>query len=193
MGTNKHSKTPSSATTSSVVTHAVGEAAAIGDNTLATGTVDSKIIDKGPITKVAGTVTTSATAQSGTDTLNYVDASTFVEIYGADHYKTKTKTVYTSSESEGQVTTTETSITKFHAISKDVGKSAKIPERPIVYDDADDTAGLYEGGLVNGNVAAVHIDAQAYGENSLVDAEVSALVIEDHLSTVSFSVISAVD
>jgi len=193
MGVRTPIKSQSVVTTSPLVTNLGGEATAIGENTLATGTVDSKITDKGAVTKAKGTVTASATVQSANDDLTYTTAYTYAEIDGADHFKTKTKTTYTYSESNGEKTVTETSVTKFHAIAKEPEKGAKISEYHTVQDDTGDAASWYAGGAIDGNVAAVSIDAQAYGENSYVGVETSVLAVEDQLSTVNFSVITAVD
>jgi len=193
MGARLPSKPQSVMTTSPLVTKLGGEATAIGENTLATATADSTIADKGAVTKAKGTITATATAQAGGEDLTYAAAYTYAEIEGADQFKTKTNTHYTTSENEGQTIVTETSVTKFHAMAKETGEDVKIPKQPTVQDNTDDAASWDAGGSIDGNVAAVDVDAQAYGENSYVSVDASLLAFEDQMSTVSISVITAVD
>jgi hypothetical protein len=193
MGARTVSKPQPVVTSSSLTTTLSGEAIAVGENTLALGTADSTITDKGPVTKAKGTITATATAQAAGEDLSYATAYTFAEIEGADHFTTKTKIHSTISQTEGQTTVTETSVTKLHAIAIEIGKDAKHSKLPAVQDEADDVASWLAGGAIEGNVAAFDVEAQAYGDNSYVGVDVFILTLEDQLSTVSLSVITAVD
>ena len=61
------------------------------------------------------------------------------------------------------------------------------------YKDKDVYIDVYSDVDINGNLAELVVDAEAIGKDTLVEVESSVLAVEDKLSSVSLSVISAVN
>jgi hypothetical protein len=169
----------------------VGDAVAIGEDTLTRVDATSSIVERSHKTVAKGVVKAVAVADPAEDGTAYVDAYTdVVSVSGADKARIKTheKTV----EKDG--VTYEVSVTKFKAVdrlNKDgetkVIVHQKSDRKSVDHHQTDDDADLLDG-----NVAIVTFDAQALGEDTLVVVDAYALAVEDQLSQSTVMITSAV-
>ncbi len=165
--------------TASIETVVIGDAAAAGQETFTSVDATVTAADLGNKSIVKGEITAVAIVEPTESETVFADAFTDVSVSDADKIKIKTKIV---SASNG-----ETSKTKFKAIDQD-GYDG---DPKVVYKIKEKTVDEIATDL-DGNVAIVKFDAQATGENSLVQVDATALAIEDELSLSTVMVVSAV-
>jgi hypothetical protein len=173
-----------------------GQSTAIGQDTLAEGSVSLQVKDAGPVTIVRGTTTFSATAQSTDSPTAYATADTFAEVSGADRVHTKTKTMGQldqggDTDTWDADTWSATSTTRVFAIDVEGRTLPNSPasskhqvkeSSPADIDDVD----------IDGNVAMVQADALVEGENTYASVDTSVLAVEDTLSTVNVSITTGI-
>ncbi|MBX9776822.1 MAG: hypothetical protein K2Y71_20780 [Xanthobacteraceae bacterium] len=172
-----------------------GDGAAIGVDTLVDADIFSRLIDLGAVTIAFGTAKFSSAAISDEDPA-FAAATTFAEVAGADFVFVFNKTVSTSGDC-GPSYATETSTTSYIAIDFE---GFDLKEGQIAFNFYDARAylngcgrcGQSDAPTIDGNVSMLDVDAQALGENTLVDVLASILTIEDHLSSVSAVTVSSV-
>jgi hypothetical protein len=154
----------------------MGEATALGQDTLASvdATSSLTLTGNGNVTKAKGEVTATAVGDA------YANTHTDVDIPGADKIHIKTSTI--SGEQNG--VSYEISVTTFKAMdhqNKDDETKIKIQDKsPDIDHQGHDNADLTI--QLDDNVATVTFDAQASADNSLVQVEASVLAVQDELS-----------
>ncbi|EIM30507.1 hypothetical protein [Microvirga lotononidis] len=166
-----------------------GEATAIGENTKATGTIYSQTFDKGAIKISFGSAEFKAAAQSSESDPTYAAADSYAAASGADLFLTRTVVSSTGGKASGQSYSGESSRTVYLAI--DIEKF-DLPKGPITISQTIDKYTPQKIGVVDGNVAAVKIDAKAEADHTYVATDASALSMEDSLSTISATVVTEV-
>ena len=102
------------ADTDGLATFVVGDAVAIGEDTLSSVSATSRIVDSGNKIKAEGFVTATAVASSSPDATTLASADTNVAVVGADKVVVKTKEI-SIQDDEGSYST---STTKFKAIDR---------------------------------------------------------------------------
>ena len=173
-----------------------GDGTAVGEDTLVDADIFSRLIDLGSVTIAFGTAKFSSAAVSGEDPA-FAAAMTFADVSGADLVFVFNKTISASSEHCGSSFATETSTTSYIAIDFE---NFDFKEGQIAFNFYDARSYLDGGGRVSrsnipnidGNLSTLDVDAQALGENTLVDVLASILTIEDQLSSVSAVTVSSV-
>jgi hypothetical protein len=181
--------------TTPVVSLLGGEGTAVGEETLVDAGIFCRLIDLGSVTIGFGTAKFSSAAVSDQDPA-FAAATTFADVSGADFVFVFNKTISGSSDC-GTSYASETSTTTYIAIDFEAFDFA---EGQITLNVSDarsylDGYGGYGGSRIpglDGNVSMLDVDAQALGENTLVDVLTSILTIEDQLSSVSAVTVSAV-
>jgi hypothetical protein len=175
-----------------------GEATAVGTETLAEGDLFSRVVDRGHVTTAYGTAEFTATAQAAEGETAFASADTFFDFAGADFVMVFETTSSSQKEKGGQTIATETATLQFVAIDIENWDS---PKGPVVVEAT--SASQLQRGLdgwgcwgrgngwsgwckpaeLEGNVATLNVDSEAAGTNTLADADVSLLTVEDQLST----------
>jgi hypothetical protein len=183
------SDAPPSTDGSGMVTVLIGDAAALGQDTLASVEMTLGLTEHGKHTKEAGAVLAVAISDGSEDGTPFVLADTDLIISGADKVHIKTATV--SGEQDG--TSYEISVLTFKAMdhaNKDGDLKVKIQDKSDhghqIHDIADLTI------HVDGNVAIATIDVHASAQNTLITADASVLAIEDELSLATIVTTGAV-
>jgi hypothetical protein len=185
---SKRQSATTPADTDGLATFVVGDAVAIGEETLSLVSATSRIADNGNKTKAEGSVTATAVASSSPDATTLASANTDVAVTGADKVVVKTKEISIELD-EGSY---GTSTTKFKAIDRSrtddetQASVTKVKHHERLGGDADYLTEL------DGNVASATFDAQAAGQDSLVVIDVFALAMEDELSLATVMITSAV-
>jgi hypothetical protein len=172
-----------------------GDATAVGEDTLVDADIFSRLIDLGSVTIAFGTAKFASAAVSDQDPA-FAAATTFADVSGADLVFVFNKTVSASSDC-GTSYATETSTTTYIAIDFE---EFDFKEGQIAFNFYDARAYLDGCGKcgksnipnIDGNLSVLDVDAQALGENTLVDVLTSILTIEDQLSSVSAVTVSSV-
>lgn len=156
------------------------EAFAAGTNTLATIKGNIVARDKPWVDVVRGKIKTKAKA---TGDGAFTDTYAAAEFGDVDIAFVKTKSKYRTNAS-GTVSVSKTKI-KFRGYDF---SHIELPA-PIIIEVADDAdlpgqmrQIVRQLGNLNGNIAQIDVNANAYGDNSLVDVQVQALAIENVLS-----------
>jgi hypothetical protein len=180
-----------------------GEAVAVGDDTLAAGSVSASMVDEGNITTVSGTATAVA-ASEDSDGAAFASADTFAQASGADFVLvTNRETDSTEASGTGTVaiSTSTTTLTAYDLQLSDGGGATSSgsgsPDAPAEANDqpGSSTASTTDGGGVDleGNIATVEFDAEAIGDDSFVTVDAFALTVEGELSVAAVDVVLAVD
>lgn len=154
-----------------------GSALAIGDNTLTTGHVAGRMVDKGDYAVAKGEATFLGAAQSGPGAPLAAAATTFVDVDSADFVFTRTRIKSVSGEDGVSVRTS----TKFFAIDFD----GWAPDSgPIVVEMNSFRAIASNMQSFAGNLATVDAAAHARGDNTLSATLTVSLVVDQQLSAV---------
>lgn len=154
-----------------------GSALAIGANTLASGHVAGRMVDKGDYSVAKGEAAFLGAAQSGPGAPLAAAATTFVDVDGADFVFTRTRIKAASGEDSALVRTS----TKFFAIDFD----GWAPDGgPIMVEMSSFRAIANNMQSFAGNLAKVDAAAHARGDNTLGATLTSALVVDQQLSAV---------
>jgi hypothetical protein len=180
-----------------------GEATAVGENTTAVGIIEGQIADVGGAQIAEGSATFAASGQTSNDAPAYAFAESYVAISEADTTVLITSKTSETLQSADGSSWAETSTTEFLGIEVDLLTSSSLsaaggpeegPEEQWLSPDADSTMQSDEiaSAPVDGNLAVIIVDVQAYAEDTLVLVDVFALVIEDELSVVSGSALFGV-
>jgi len=172
--------TTTSADDGGMVTVLIGEAVALGQDTLTSVEATLGLTDHGNVTKATGVVVAVAISDGLADGSLYVNAFTGSEVFGADKVHIKTATI--PGEQDG--VSYEISVLTFKAMdhaNKDGETKVKIHDKsPDTdhpgHDVLDFTIQL------DGNVATATFDAQASADNSLVQVDAHVLAVLDELS-----------
>jgi len=173
-------------TSTSLTTTMMGDAFAVGDNTLVTGTSTAKTTDVGPITKTSGKTTFTATAQSSDGDTAYATAYTYADAKGEDLSISRTHTSTGKNYSGDQTTMTATSSTFVFALDIE---EVDLPIGTITVDRTVDQEGECDAAAIDGNVATFDANIQANGEDTYAGLEAFVLAT-DEFSTVTASAIT---
>lgn len=171
-----------------------GEAVAIGEDTLTSGSLSATLADEGAIVTVDGTVTMTAASESTTETA-FATADTDAYISGGEltfryaHEGDHSKQGPTGSTAASTSTTTVTAydLQPYGGGDDDAGAA-------LVGEEAGPSR--EPGGShtdLDGNVAMVDFSAQAAGDDSLVLVDAFALAVEDEISISAVHADLAVD
>lgn len=180
--------------TSPIVSLLGGEGTAVGDETLVDADIFSRLIDFGSVTIAFGTAEFSSVAVAG-EGLAFAAATTFADVSGADFVFVFNDTTTRSPDCNGYAM--ETATTRFIAIDFE---EFDFKEGQVTFNSYD-TLAFLDGCRqcrgdntpnIDGNVSVLDVDAQALGENTLVDVLSSILTIDGQLSSVSAVTVSAV-
>ncbi|KLK93418.1 hypothetical protein AA309_08800 [Microvirga vignae] len=174
-----------------------GEAIAVGDDTSAIGTIEGEVTDTGTAVIAEGSASFTATGEASDGELAYASASTYGEASPSDTLVTVTSASSETVQTSDKSTWTETSTTDLLVVDFDLSNASG---------DSDVSSGSLDGGSdeqsnvveadepslsdastsvdLDGNLAVIEIDATAYGDESLVLVDASALTIEDELSVI---------
>jgi hypothetical protein len=174
-----------------------GEAIAVGEDTAAIGTIEGEIADVGTAVIAQGSASFTATGQASGGDLAYASASTYGEASPADTLVNITSTTSETLQTSDKSTWTETSTTNLLAVDLDLSNTSGGSDAANGTDDSD--SDQQSGSLdadeptpsdestsdgLDGNLAAIEIDATAYADDTLVLVDASALAIEDELSVI---------
>ena len=165
--------------TTSLETTLVGDAAAAGQETFTS--VDATV-DAGNLSNksfVKGQITAVAVVEPIEGEQTFTDAFTDVSVTAADTIKIKTKIV---SASNGETSETSFKATDHYGEDGDPKVTYKVKEKSVDEIPIDP----------DGNVAIATFDAQATGENTLVQVDAAALAVEDELSLSTVVVVTAI-
>ena len=153
-----------------------GAAVANGENTLTTGEVHTDAKDLGRVTRATGEATFIAAAESPQSGDAYADTDTFAEASGADFVFIRT--IESGPDYGADGTALSTSTIKVVAIDIEgidfaggpivIGSTLTMPSRAH-----------YEHFALSGHVAAVTVDAEAFGDNTLASTDTFALTDAD--------------
>jgi hypothetical protein len=177
-----------------------GEAVAIGDDTLATGSISAVMADEGDITTLDSAVTMGAASEAADGETAFASADSFTDVFGAEMTFSYTRDSSQLSGTGSTATAISTTTTTAYNIqvsssgsddpSGDTcleGTADDQPEPDASLTDADGSVDL------DGNVASIEFSALAIGDDSLVIVDAFALTIEDELSISAAFVELAVD
>ena len=171
-----------------MVVTALGNADAIGRNTFSDAAVEVQLYQRGLVSLTLGTLAFTAHALSGPGAPAYATAETQVEAAGADVFIARTVHASGAGETGTGSWSAATTTTSFFAMDVQGfglagGPLISATTREVALDRAD--------AAISGNLASFSVATQAFGDNTLNDVAVSALTLEDQLSTVSVQVTMA--
>jgi hypothetical protein len=182
-----------------------GEATAIGDDTLALGSMEATLDATESVTSAYGSATFVAGAESESDETAFATADSYGSLSGMDVLvviTSDTETVQEGPDGSLWVATSETmlygvdydSLATDGVVDADLSSSAE-GEEVSTTDGASDpsTDDLLDSAAdpldddwtdIEGNVALLDVDADVSGSDTLLAVEADVLTIEDTLSTV---------
>lgn len=158
-----------------------GGADAFGLDSTATATASLQVVDRGLATFAIGSASFAAAARGNSA---FATAYGGVAITGADLSVVSTETA-TASGSDGMAETTSLSFVAI-GLKFDLGCQAQVERAESHIVDTN-------LGALQGNSAFFNVDAVAAGDNSFVDVQADAVVVEDALSTVTVSATATVN
>lgn len=188
-----------------------GDATAVGQDTLATAEVTASVAGNEDVQSAHGSATFQASGSGSADAGVFATAVSYGEIYGDADYGFTLNYASQSTSQNGEATEwNSTSITEVFALDIDGipiqspdgsegGAQQPVSEDPppppefdpnwagCGCDPIDDWSGE-----IDGNLAIFDVFVEAAGDDSLVEVEVSALTVEDQLSTVTVVVTGAI-
>lgn len=183
-----------------------GEANAIGEDTLAMGSISSLVDGSGGSILAEGSATFDAAAQSSGGGIAFASAGSFADVAGANIVVGATSTSSHTLEVDGQTYWTESSSTSIVALDIEFttpdwdsdAADAVLPEStssPSITEE-EEYASAPEAAIwpdmIEGNLAFLFIDAEAFGDDVFIGVDASALTLEDQLSTVTALVVTEI-
>jgi hypothetical protein len=182
-----------------------GEATAIGEDTLAAGSMSAELDTTGSLTTVEGSASFVAVADSPGDETAFATANSFGGVSGADFLLVFTSdTQIVDQGSDGSVAIAASDMMlyglDFDSIAGD-GSDETDPmldplaesELPATTEPTTDDDHLYDLAFdIEGNVAVLEVTAEVTGSDTLLEVGASVLTVEDTLSTVTGEIIAAV-
>jgi hypothetical protein len=185
-----------------------GDATAVGDNTVAVGSVAADVSASELIDTASGTATFSAVGESVGSQTSYATAYSFAAVSGGQTTVTMNYTSTQLYETEIKSTWSQQSTTQVFAMDIDnpgstaddtLDLSAEPAADPEGWSQDDAEAPEFEFELspeaddsfdINGNVAYFNVEAEATGEHTFLSLDALALTVEGQLSTVSLVVVA---
>jgi hypothetical protein len=183
-----------------------GEAVAVGEDTLAVGSISGTLVDDGSVTALKGSATTAAASEASAGETAFTDAYTSAEVSdGTEFLVVINRETDTSQQSANGNTSTSTSSTSIVALDLQAANTGA-QDTVLPASDADNDGDASADPLANpppdesdialdldGNIAVIDFHGIAVGDDTYVSADAFALAIEDELSLVSAFVVLAVD
>ena len=171
-------------TSGNLVTAIGGTAIAVGNDTVATVSVENTIHDNGHTSIAKGDTFAQASAAS-TNSSPGADAITFLFVSGADHIVVHERNGHTQDASDASAV----SILRYVAIDH----PGNAPHGPkVVYAQHSDNGHSQDGQTGAGNIASVTAAAVAHGDDTAVATSSTAITVENQFSFVSAAAIVAV-
>ncbi len=172
-----------------------GGVIAVGDDTLAIGTIEGQILTQGSTTVASGTATFSGIAESEDGATVFAEASTFVLPPDGDIGFSLTYASAQSVQTEEQAVAVAISTTTFDVLDFETGDVAvgetlqpaagdcAVPdEAPL---ESPTPAPAAEPGFeLSGNLALFAASVEAVGEDTFTQVDAFVLTVEDQLSTI---------
>ena len=198
---------------SDVVLGLGGEATAVGDNTLALGSLEAELDATGAVTSAYGSATFIAAAESPYGETAFATANSYGFVTGMDFLAVVTSNTEIVQEGPDGSLWVATSETTFYGVDYDAlatdgilstnsSSSAEDDDVPATGDIDDPTAGDLSGSAtdhsdedwtdIGGNLALLDVDADVFGSDTLLLVEADVLTIENTLSTVIADLFAAV-
>ena len=151
---------------------------AFGADTLASVSADVRVLDRGLVSYAFGSVTAVAAASGGA---GFADATTVVDMAGADIGTVRTHTV---SDPSGAVSVETTTFAALGLKFDLPGLTGQIGHQEITQVATFDHA-------ISGNLATFDAFVYAGGENTATDLQVDAIALQDEFSTVTLAAMAA--
>ncbi len=183
-----------------------GEATAIGEDTLAVGSMSAELDTTGLLATMQGSASFVAVAESPGDEIAFATANSFGGLSGADFllvFTSNTQIVDQGPDGSVAIATSEMTLYGLDFDSIAAGGSTEADpmldplaesELPATMDPATDDEDLYDLAFdIEGNVAVLEITAEVSGPDTLLEVGASVLTVEDTLSTIIGEIIAAVD
>lgn len=180
-----------------------GSATALGEDTLATGSISGSLVDGGTVTSADLSATMVAASEDG-ETAN-AWADTFAGVSdGAEvvfGYTVQTDSSQQGATGSTATSTSSTTVTAYDIDLSDIADSDSGghvggDEAPTTNDQPDSSSPPTQvegdGGL-DGNIASIEFDALAVGDDTVVEVDAFALAIEGELSISEGYEVLAVD
>ncbi|MCI0753861.1 hypothetical protein [Teichococcus vastitatis] len=168
-----------------------GDATAIGTDTVATGSVGSTASVDTNMSEGYASASVTALASGSGDAPVYATATSYAEVYeGSDRSFSLSFNQAGGEESDAGSMAYYESVSEAYALDLEI-----MPD--TADDDAQDPGPVFGGSLdpgdfeleesFTGNVAFAEAEASGYGEYTFSEVDLSAVVIEDMLSTVTIT------
>lgn len=170
-----------------------GEASALGDDTLAAGSISAAMIDDGSVTSVDLSATMEAVSED--DESAFAWADTFAGVSdGAEvivGYTVENDSSHQSSTGSTAISTSTTNVTAYDIHPDTEGDaasqtdSASGDDAPLTDGQQESRSGSIEDDAsldLDGNIALLEVDAVAVGDDSFVGVDAYLFAIEDELS-----------
>lgn len=171
--------------TSPLVTELGGDATAVGENTLAKGTLDAKTVDVGLVTYSVATASFTAAASSPLGGAAVASTSSFANVAGAD-------LVFTFNTHEQLPVSAQANTAYSKSTTTVIAIDFEFwdrPQGPLVIEQtkhAVHTTGKID---LSGNIATFRASLESKAPNTLVSLDTQVLTLEDTLSTVASSAV----
>jgi hypothetical protein len=173
-----------------------GEATAVGEDTVAIGSIEGQVADTGSGLIGEGSASFSASGEASGDGLAYAYADSYGAASDADTIVTVSTKSAETLQTGSQSTWTEASTTELLAVeietpstSSDLGTTGEAqPQGSISPSDTTGESSLESDDLVDGldgNLAIIVVEAEAVADDSFVLIDAFALSVDDQLSVVS--------
>ncbi|WP_372624826.1 hypothetical protein [Falsiroseomonas sp.] len=160
-----------------------GEALAVGDDTFTFGSITAEADGDGYVSEIDGSVTMTAAAEASGDDVLYVSADTFAATSdGTEASFTYTEDSSSTSQTTTDSTATVSSTTTLSAFNIESSETETELSTSTGSTDPDWTFDTVEETDLDGNLAILEFDAQAYGDETYVSADGFVLAVEDELS-----------
>ena len=182
-----------------------GEATAIGEDTLAAGSMSAELDAMGSVMTAEAGASFVAVAEATGDATAFVTADSFGGLSGADFllvFTSNTQIVDQGPDGSLAIATSDMMLYGLDFDSIAAGGSTETDpmldplaesELPATIDPATEDQDLYDlGSDIEGNVAVLEITAEVSGPDTLLVVGASVLTVEDTLSTVTGEIIAAV-
>jgi hypothetical protein len=170
-----------------------GEATAVGEDTLAVGSVLATVDGTGIVAVASGGVDFSAAAVSTDGGAAFATADSYGAASGADFLVVIGSTTEILHQATDESLSLATSQTTIFGLDTDPGSSAPLaeatPRDPAL--STDPSQSLADSSLaIEGNVAILDVVADVLGPNTVLEVDGSVLAVEDTLSTVNAALIA---
>ncbi len=176
-----------------------GEATAVGEDTLAIGSMSASVDGAGTVATAEGSATFVAAAASPDGDIAFATADSFGALSGADFLIVitgDTEIVHQGPDESLVVTTSQTTLygVDFDAAASTAATDSAEADPALTAAAESEFAEIGEEGFldIEGNIAMLEVDAQANGPDTLLEVQADVLAVEDTLSTVSAELLAVV-